>query len=104
MPTAGTQIAAILFQKESGTRFVLVPYRGGGPAMQDLVAGHVDMLLIQAAVALPQVRTGATKAYAVMAGSRCEAAPIPTVDEAGLPDFISRVGSASMLPKAHQGR
>ena len=68
MPTAGTQVAAILFQKESGTRFVLVPYRGGGPAMQDLVAGHIDMLLIQAAVALPQVRTGAIKAYAVMAG------------------------------------
>jgi len=88
VPTAGTQIAAILFQKESGTHFVLVPYRGGGPAMQDLVAGHVDMMLIQAAVALPQIRTGAIKAYAVMAGSRFAAAPnIPTVDEAGFPSL-----------------
>jgi len=86
VPTAGTQVAALLFQKESGTRFVLVPYRGGGPAMQDLVAGHIDMLLIQAAVALPQVRAGAIKAHAVMAGSRFAAAPnIPTVDEMGLP-------------------
>jgi tripartite-type tricarboxylate transporter receptor subunit TctC len=86
VPTAGTQVAGILFQKESGTRFVLVPYRGGGPAMQDLVAGHIDMMLIQAAVALPQVREGAIKAYAVMAESRFAAAPnIPTVDEAGLP-------------------
>jgi tripartite-type tricarboxylate transporter receptor subunit TctC len=86
VPTAGTQVAGILFQKESGTQFVLVPYRGGGPAMQDLVAGHIDMMLIQAAVALPQVREGAIKAYAVMAGSRFAAAPnIPTVDEAGLP-------------------
>src|SRR5207253_7252254 len=86
VPTAGTQVAGILFQKESGTRFVLVPYRGGGPAMQDLVAGHIDMMLIQAAVALPQVRTGAIKAYAVTASSRfAAAADIPTVDEAGLP-------------------
>jgi tripartite-type tricarboxylate transporter receptor subunit TctC len=86
VPTAGTQVAAILFEKQSGTRFVLVPYRGGGPAMQDLTAGHVDLMLIQAAVALPQVRTGAIKAYAVMAGSRFAAAPdIPTVDEVGLP-------------------
>jgi tripartite-type tricarboxylate transporter receptor subunit TctC len=86
VPTAGTQVAALLFQKETGTRFVLVPYRGGGPAMQDLVAGHIDMLLIQAAVALPQVRAGAIKAHAVMAGSRFAAAPnVPTVDEMGLP-------------------
>jgi tripartite-type tricarboxylate transporter receptor subunit TctC len=86
VPTAGTQVAALLFQKESGTRFVLVPYRGGGPAMQDLVAGHIDMMLIQAAVALPQVRAGAVKVHAVMAGSRFAAAPnIPTVDEMGLP-------------------
>ena len=78
MPTAGTQLAGILFQKESGTRFVLVPYRGGGPAIQDLVAGHIDMLLIQAAVALPQVRAGAIKAYATMAASRFAAAPTRT--------------------------
>jgi tripartite-type tricarboxylate transporter receptor subunit TctC len=86
IPTAGTQVAGILFQKETGTRFALVPYRGGGPAMQDLIAGHIDMMLIQAAVALPQMREGAIKAYAVMAKSRFAAAPdIPTVDEAGLP-------------------
>jgi tripartite-type tricarboxylate transporter receptor subunit TctC len=86
VPTAGTQVASALFQKESGTRFVVVPYRGGGPAMQDLVAGHIDMMLIQAAVALPQLRSGAIKAYAVMASGRFAAAQnIPTVDEAGLP-------------------
>ena len=86
IPTAGTQVASVLFQKESGTRFVLVPYRGGGPAMQDLVAGHIDLMLIQAAVALPHVRSGAIKAYAVMAGSRFAAAQnIPTVDDAGWP-------------------
>jgi len=86
VPTAGSQVAGILLQKETGTRFQFVPYRGGGPAMQDLVAGQVDMLIVQAAVALPQVRAGAIKAYAATAKSRFAAAPnIPTVDEAGLP-------------------
>jgi tripartite-type tricarboxylate transporter receptor subunit TctC len=86
IPTAGSNVAGILFQKETGTRFQLVPYRGGGPAIQDLVAGQIDLLIVQAAVALPQVRAGAIKAYAATASSRFAAAPnIPTVDEAGLP-------------------
>jgi len=79
IPTAGSHVAGILLQKETGTRFAFVPYRGGGPAMQDLVAGQIDMMIIQAAVALPQVRAGAIKAYAVTASSRFAAAPdIPT--------------------------
>ena len=85
IPTAGSHVAGLLFQKETGTRFAFVPYRGGGPAMQDLVAGQIDLMIIQAAVALPQVRAGAVKAYAVTAGSRFAAAPeIPSVDELGL--------------------
>jgi tripartite-type tricarboxylate transporter receptor subunit TctC len=86
IPTAGSHVAGILLQKETGTRFAFVPYRGGGPAMQDLVAGQIDMMIIQAAVALPQVRAGAIRAYAVTAKNRFAAAPdIPTVDEAGVP-------------------
>ncbi len=86
VPTAGQRVAGVLFQKETDTRFQFVPYRGGGPAMQDLVGGHIDLMIIQAAVALPQVRDGAIKAFAVTAKSRFVAAPeIPTVDEAGLP-------------------
>jgi tripartite-type tricarboxylate transporter receptor subunit TctC len=86
IPTAGQRVAGVLFQKETDTRFQFVPYRGGGPAMQDLVGGHIDLMIIQAAVALPQVRDGAIKSYAVTAKSRFAAAPeIPTVDEAGLP-------------------
>jgi tripartite-type tricarboxylate transporter receptor subunit TctC len=85
IPTAGSHVAGLLFQKETGTRFAFVPYRGGGPAMQDLVAGRIDLMIIQAAVALPQVRAGAVKAYAVTASSRFAAAPeIPSVDELGL--------------------
>jgi tripartite-type tricarboxylate transporter receptor subunit TctC len=86
MPTAGSHVAGILFQKETGTRFQFVPYRGGAPAIQDLVAGQIDMLIVQAAIALPQVRAGAIKVFAATAKNRFGAAPnIPTVDEAGLP-------------------
>jgi tripartite-type tricarboxylate transporter receptor subunit TctC len=101
IPIAGSHIAGILFQKETGTRFAFVPYRGGGPAMQDLVAGQIDLMIIQAAVALPQVRAGAIKAYAVTASSRFAAAPdIPTVDEAGLREFTFLVGSRCLRPRA----
>jgi tripartite-type tricarboxylate transporter receptor subunit TctC len=100
IPTAGSHVAGILFQKETGTRFAFVPYRGGGPAMQDLVAGQIDMMIIQAAVALPQVRAGAIKAYAVTAKSRFAAAPdVPTVDEAGLPGVHISGWFALFAPK-----
>jgi tripartite-type tricarboxylate transporter receptor subunit TctC len=100
IPTAGSHVAGILLQKETGTRFAFVPYRGGGPAMQDLVAGQIDMMIIQAAVALPQVRAGAIKAYAVTAKSRFAAAPeIPTVDEAGLPGVHMSGWFALFAPK-----
>jgi tripartite-type tricarboxylate transporter receptor subunit TctC len=86
VPTTGSHVAGILFQKETGTRFQFVPYRGGGPAMQDLVAGQIDILIVQAAAALSQVRAGAIKAFAATSKNRFAAAPdIPTVDEAGLP-------------------
>jgi tripartite-type tricarboxylate transporter receptor subunit TctC len=81
----GAQVSAIYFQQTTGTRFRFVPYRGGAPAMQDLVSGQVDMMLDQAANALGQVRGGAIKAYAVMAKSRWWALPdVPSIDESGV--------------------
>jgi tripartite-type tricarboxylate transporter receptor subunit TctC len=88
--TAGIQIASIhlitaIFQKETGTRFALVPYRGSAPAMQDLLAGHIE-LLFDAPMQLPLVRAGSIKAYAVTSGTRLTLAPdIPTFAEMGLP-------------------
>jgi tripartite-type tricarboxylate transporter receptor subunit TctC len=85
---AGTpaHVAGVFFQKETGTRFAFVPYRGLGPAMQDLVAGQIDLIFDSPVGSLPQIRAGTVKAYAVMAKKRAAAAPeIPTVDEAGLP-------------------
>lgn len=83
---SATHVASVFFQRETGTRFQLVPYRGGAPAMTDLLAGHIDMMFDLAADALPQVRAGQVKAYAVTASTRMTAQPdIPTVDEAGAP-------------------
>ena len=70
----------------TGTRFQFVPYRGGAPAVQDLLAGQIDLLFGQGATSLAQVRGGKLKVYAVMAKTRWWAAPeIPTIDEAGVP-------------------
>jgi tripartite-type tricarboxylate transporter receptor subunit TctC len=81
-------IGGVLFQNLTGTRFNFVPYRGGAPAMQDLVAGQIDMMFDTPTNSLPHVRAGKIKAYAVAAKVRSPVAPdIPTVDEAGLPEF-----------------
>src|SRR5262245_10622462 len=81
-------VVGVLLQRETGTRFKLVPYRGLGPAMQDLIAGQLDLMIDGATTLLPQVRARSIKAYAVTANSRLAMAPeIPTVDEAGLPGF-----------------
>jgi tripartite-type tricarboxylate transporter receptor subunit TctC len=78
-------VAGILFQQRTGTHFQFVPYRGTAPAMQDLVAGLIDLMWASPIDFLPHLRSGSIKAYAVMARSRLAAAlEIPTVDEAGL--------------------
>jgi tripartite-type tricarboxylate transporter receptor subunit TctC len=83
-----SHIGGVSFQSATGTRFAFVPYRGGAPAIQDLVAGHIDLMIASSGDCLEQVRAGGIKAYAVAAKSRLAAAPdIPTVDEAGLPGF-----------------
>jgi tripartite-type tricarboxylate transporter receptor subunit TctC len=102
--TTGTggasHVAAILFQKETGTRFQFVPYRGLAPAMQDLVAGQIDVMIDNPATSLPQARAGTIKAYATTAKARLAAAPdIPTADEAGLPGFNVSQWTALWAPK-----
>ena len=83
---ASAALVAHLLQEKTGTNVLLVPYRGGGPAMTDMIAGHVDLLMVQAAVALPQVRAGNVKALAVLQPSRSPVVEgVPSVDEAGVP-------------------
>jgi tripartite-type tricarboxylate transporter receptor subunit TctC len=93
-------VTGLSFQKQTGTRFQHVPYRGNGPAMQDLVAGQIDLMLEPASNFLAQVRAGALKAYAVTAKTRMAAAPnISTVDEAGLPGFYASLWYGLWAPK-----
>jgi tripartite-type tricarboxylate transporter receptor subunit TctC len=96
-------ISGISFQRETNTRFGFVPYRGGGPALQDLLAGHIDLEIEPSSNFLQQVRSGNLKAYAVAAKTRLAVAPdIPTVDEAGLPGFYRSVWIGLWLPKGAQ--
>jgi len=79
-------LCGVYFQNKTGTRFQFVPYRGAAPAMQDLLAGQIDLTCLEASNSLPQVRSGQIKAYAVLARTRWAPAPnIPTIDEAGVP-------------------
>jgi tripartite-type tricarboxylate transporter receptor subunit TctC len=87
-PGSVGHVVGFFFQKETDTRFQFIPYRGVGPAMQDMIAGQIDIMFDTSANSLPQVRSGNVKAFAVTSRARLAAAPdIPTVDEAGLPGF-----------------
>jgi len=78
----------------------IVHYKGAAPAMQDVIAGHVDLSFDQAATALNFVRGGKVRAYAVTAKTRIASAPdIPTVDEAGMPGFYMSIWHAFWAPK-----
>jgi tripartite-type tricarboxylate transporter receptor subunit TctC len=81
-------LAGVHFQNTTGTQISHVPYRGSAPAMQDLVAGHIDMMIDAPVTILPQLRDGSIKPYALLAKNRLSQAPeVPTGDEAGLPGF-----------------
>jgi tripartite-type tricarboxylate transporter receptor subunit TctC len=93
-------ITALLLQNLIGARFQFVPYRGAAPAMQDLVAGQIDVTTNQISNALPQIRAGKIKAYAITSKAHLDVAPeIPTADEAGLPGFYVSVWRGVWAPK-----
>jgi len=83
---AAAAISGLLLQQLTSTKVTFIPYRGAGPAMTDLVSGQVDLLVVQGAVALPQVRGGTIKAIANLSPQRSASMPdIPTSDETGVP-------------------
>jgi tripartite-type tricarboxylate transporter receptor subunit TctC len=83
---AAAHVTGILMEKATGTKVTYIPYRGAGPAMTDLISGQVDLLVIQGAAALPQVRAGTIKAIANLSPQRSASMPdIPTSDETGVP-------------------
>ena len=93
-------VTGIAFQRTTGTQYQFVPYRGNAPAMQDLIAGQIDLMIEPSSNFLAQVRAGALKAHAATAKARLAAAPdIPTVDEAGLPGFYASLWYGLWVPK-----
>jgi tripartite-type tricarboxylate transporter receptor subunit TctC len=93
-------VSIAFFQQKTDTRLVVVPYRGAAPAAQDLMGGQIDLMFDQASNALPQIRAGAIRAFAVTAKTRMANAPeIPTVDEAGLPGFYAALWQGIWAPK-----
>jgi len=99
---AVASVSAAYFQSSTATRFVVVPYRGAAPALQDLMGGQIDLMFDQASNALPQVRGGTVKAFAVTAKTRLPNAPdIPTTDEAGLPGFLCGAVAGPVGPEGH---
>lgn len=96
-----SHIMAVYFGTATGAPIEPIHYKGSAPAMQDLIAGHISLGFEQAANAIPQMRAGKIRPYAVTAKSRLAAAPeIPTVDEAGLPGFYMSIWHAYWVPKA----
>jgi len=97
---SGSHMGGLYFQNATGTQFHYIPYRGTGPALQDLVGGHIQFMVDQASNSLPHVRGGKIRAYAVTAKTRLAAAPeIPTVDEAGLPGLYISIWYGIWAPK-----
>jgi len=95
-----TDVAGLLFQKATGTKFQTVPYRGGAPLLTDLLAGHVDFAFGQAATYLAHVRGGQLKAFAVLSPKRWWAAPeVPTLDELGVPNIHATFWHGIWVPK-----
>jgi tripartite-type tricarboxylate transporter receptor subunit TctC len=99
-PGTPSHVMAVDFGMRVGAPLNIVHYKGAGPAMQDVIAGHVNSTFDQAATALTQARAGRVAALAVTAPARLASAPdIPTVDEAGLPGFYMSIWHALWVPK-----
>src|SRR5947207_543752 len=97
---SGSHIAGLYFESVAGIKLQYVPYRGTAPAMNDLVAGQIDLIVDQTSNSINQIRAGTIRAYAITDSKRVEQAPdIPTTDEAGLSGFHMTLWSGLWVPK-----
>jgi tripartite-type tricarboxylate transporter receptor subunit TctC len=97
---SGSHIAALYFESVTGIKLQYVPYRGTAPAMNDLIAGQIDLIVDQTSNSINQVRAGTIRAYAITDDKRVGSAPdIPTTDEAGLSGFHMTLWSGLWVPK-----
>jgi len=101
---SGSHICALLLDQAMGTHITHVPYRGAGPAMQDLIAGRIDYACEQISTAFPQIEAGNVKALAILGLDRVPGLPnVPSAPEAGLRDLDCSAWSALVLPKGTPG-
>ena len=97
---AAGHLAGIAFQKETGTKFQFVPYRGNAPAMQDLLAGNIDFMIEPSSNFKSLVAAGSVKAFAITGRTRLPSSPdIPTADQAGLSGFFASLWYGLWVPK-----
>jgi tripartite-type tricarboxylate transporter receptor subunit TctC len=97
---SGSHIAGVYFESVTGIKLQYVPYRGTGPALNDLIAGQIDVIVDQTSNSINQVRAGTIRAYAISDDKRLSSAPeIPSADEAGLKGFHMTLWSGMWVPK-----
>ncbi len=97
---SAAHVCGLYFRDKTGTRFQFVPYRGGAPAMQDLVAGQIDLMCAEASQTLTYVRGGKLKAFAVMTNARWPSLPdVPTTDEIGMAGMYISFWHGLWVPK-----
>lgn len=93
-------LTGISFQKETGTNFTFVPYRGNGPAMQDLLSGQIDFMIEPSSNFRSMLAAGSARPFATTGRSRLKSSPgIPTADEAGLPGFFASLWYGLWVPR-----
>jgi tripartite-type tricarboxylate transporter receptor subunit TctC len=98
---AAARVTGILMQQATGLQVLFVPYRGAGPAMQDMLAQQVDLMVVQAAVTLPQARAGSVKILANLSPKRSAVVPgVATSDESGIAGLYASGWFGLFAPKA----
>lgn len=96
---SGPHLATELLKMSTGVELTHVPYKGTGPALTDLLAGQVDMMIAVTASALPHVRAGRLRALAVTGEARSTVAPdVPTLDESGVPGYEFKTWYGIQVP------
>ena len=99
VPGTVGHITTELFADNTGIRITRIPYKGNGPALTDLVGGHVSMMFLSIVAVLEQVRAGKLRALAVTSGERSELLPeVPSIGEAGVPGFSAVIHYGLLAP------
>ena len=93
-------LTGISFQRETATKFTFVPYRGNGPAMQDLLSGQIDFMIEPASNFRSMLAAGSARPFAITGKTRLKSSPdIPTAEEAGMPGFVASLWYGLWVPK-----